>query len=396
MTKNGKFRFFLGLYFASIFSLFLYSFTQIDLSLTFSRIEVLRNAVKSFQYIGYFNRPLSGVIFSALIIILFGFYIYFLKLARDKKIERKTLWKIILSVSAILVFSYNAFSYDLFNYIFDAKIFTHYNSNPYLHKALDFPTDPMLSFMRWTHRVYPYGPAWLFLTVPLSYIGLNLFLPTLFLFKFLMGACFLASLYFIGKILRKVAPGTEPLGIAVFGLNPMILIESLVSPHLDIVMIFFALCATSKLLEKKYIFAFLLLAFSIGIKFATVFLAPIFLYIIYLQIKNKKINWELVFGLTIISMFLTVIVSSIYSGNFQPWYLLLPLSFAALLSHKYYVVIPVMLASFLALFTYLPYLYLGNWDSPVPQILRTIYIAGISLSVAIVLTYKFAVQSRKN
>ena len=155
MNKDLRFKLPFGLYFLVIFALFLYSFTQIDLSLTFSRIDFLRNLVKSFQYIGYFNRPISTYIYVGLLALLFGFYIYFLKLAQNKRIKRDLVWKLIIATIVILLFSYNAFSYDLFNYIFDAKIFTHYHMNPYLHKALDFPGDPMLSFMRWTHRAYP-------------------------------------------------------------------------------------------------------------------------------------------------------------------------------------------------------------------------------------------------
>ena len=377
------------LFLASTFVLFLYSFTQIDLSLTFSRITFLRNLVTSFQYIGYFNRPLSAFIYVTSLILLYCFYFYFLKQASKKKISKKFVWKLIIASSAILVLSYNAFSYDLFNYIFDARIYTHYHLNPYLHKALDFPGDPMLSFMRWTHRTYPYGPVWLLLTIPLSFVGSNFFLPTFFVFKLLIAASFLGSLYFVGKIFQKVAPNKETFGLVFFGLNPLIVIECLVGAHLDIVMMFFALWATHKLVEKKYVFAFLLLLISIGVKFSTVFLIPIFLLVIYLQHGNKKVNWQFVFGTSLMLMLATVFASSVYSGNFQPWYLVLPLAFATFLSNKYYVFIPSVTLSFFALLKYLPYLYLGNWDPPVPAILSNLSLTGIILSVVVIIFYHF-------
>ncbi len=387
MTKSFKLNISIGIYFVVIFFLFLYSFTQIDLSLTFSRITVLRNLVTSFQQIGYFNRPLSMYIYIGLLILLYGFYFYFLKLSLEKKISKKTVWKILIASSAILVFSYNAFSYDLFNYIFDAKIFTHYHLNPYVHKALDFPGDPMLSFMRWTHRVYPYGPIWLLLTVPLSFIGFNFFLPTFFMFKILMAASFLGSLCFIGKILQKTTPNKEIFGLVFFGLNPLVIIESLVSGHLDIVMVFFALWATHKLVEKKYALPFLLLALSTGIKFGTIFLLPIFIYILFLQKKKKSVDWDLIFKTCTIAMVITVFLSSTYSGNFQPWYLVLPLAFAVFISRRYYIFIPCIIISFFALLMYLPFLYLGNWDKPVPQILWNLQISSMILSFIAVLVY---------
>lgn len=391
---NIKLKTFIGLYIVIIISLFLYSFTQIDLSLTFSRIPALRSLVTSFQSVGYFNRPLSTYIYVSLLVLLYGFYFYFIKLAMKKKLSKQFVWKLLLITGSILVFSYNAFSYDIFNYIFDAKIFTFYHQNPYLHKALDFPSDPMLSFMRWTHRTYPYGPVWLGLAIPISYLGFNFFLPTFFLFKLLIAASFLGSLYFIGKIFRKILPEKEVLGLVFFGLNPLILIESLISGHLDMVMIVFALFATYKILNKKYFFAFLLLFTSIGIKFATVLLLPIFIFIVIYQKKKKAINWSWVFMIFTILMSVAVCLSSIYSGNFQPWYLILPLSFAVFVADRYYVFIPSVIISFFALLNYIPYLYLGNWNPPVPQILSWLQLSSIAVSILVLIIYFLLKKSK--
>ena len=141
-----------------IIGFFLYSFTQIDLSLTLSKASVWQDIQKSFQHIGYFQRPLSTLIFLILTLFLFLIYSLYLKFSLANKLTRKKVWYLIIFISIVLSFSYNAFSYDIFNNIFDAKILTYYHQNPFIHKALDFPNDPMLSFMHWTHRTYPYGP----------------------------------------------------------------------------------------------------------------------------------------------------------------------------------------------------------------------------------------------
>ena len=380
-------------YIITLLALFLYSYTQIDLSLTFSRIEFLRHLVKSFQYIGYFNRPLSAFLYIFIIISLLSFYICFLIMTLKKQIDKKTLWKLILATTIILSFSYNAFSYDLFNYMFDAKIITHYHQNPYLHKALDFPGDPMLSFMHWTHRTYPYGPIWLLLTTPLSFLGANLFIPTFFLFKTLMAASFLGTAYYIGKILQKISPSHALLGVAFFSLNPLVIIESLVSGHLDIIMIFFATFALYKLLNKKYILSLILLAISIGIKFMTAALIPIFLLIIILQQKNKKIHWDLILSLALLFMTATVIYAS-HLSNFQPWYLLDIIFLAALLPYRFFITIPFIIIPIFALFNYLPFLYLGNWNPPVPQIISGLNIFSYTASLLFLFGY-YIVTLRK-
>lgn len=367
--------------------LFLYSFTQIDLGLVISRYPFFYQIEKAFQYIGYFNRPLSTGLYLLILIGLATLYLFCLSFAKKKKIDKKFVWKIILIGVILLTFSYSAFSYDIFNYIFDAKIITHYHANPYVHKALDYPGDPMLAFMHWTQRTYPYGPIWLAITVPLSFIGLQIFLSTFFLFKMLAAASFIGSLFFIGKIFKKIKPEKEVFGLVFFGLNPLVLIECLVSAHIDIVMMFFSLMAFYFLLEKKYIKSYVSLFLSIGIKFLTGILLPMFVWIHILQKNKKKIVFNKMIGMSLILLLIGVGAESYQSGNFQSWYLIGFLSFAVFLSHKYYVLIPSVIISVLSMLLYVPFLYLGNWNAPVPQIELTIMFASYTVSIIGVFGY---------
>jgi hypothetical protein len=376
----------LVLYSILILGLFVYSFTQIDLSLTFSRIEMLRNIVGIFQHIGYFERPLSTYIYISIVILLFVFYILFLRLAARKKISKPFIWSTILVSAVLLVFSYNAFSYDMFNYIFDAKIITHYHQNPYEHKALDYQGDPMLSFMRWTHRVYPYGPVWLGITIPLSFAGFNIFLITFFIFKLLLAASYLGCTYFIGKVFQKIAPQKEIFGLVFFALNPLVIIESLVSGHIDSVMMFFSAWAIYTMVQKKYIISYITLLLSIGIKFVTAFLLPVFLFLHFYQKKNKHVPWDFVFGLGTILLTIGVMIES-HQSTFQPWYILAVLPIAVFVAHRYIVLIPSVIISIAALFNYVPFLFTGNWDKPIPQILSDLNITSYCISFFVIALY---------
>ncbi len=368
-----------------IVGLFFYSFTQIDLNLTLSEWSIWQVVQKFFQNIGYFQRPLSSFLYVIIILVLFFFYILLLWLIRIGKIwQISGIWKLIIITTLILTFSYNAFSYDLFNYIFDAKIITYYNQNPYEHKALDYPGDPMLSFMHWTHRTYPYGPVWLLLTVPLT-LGIQFFLPTFFLFKGLASISFLGSVYFLGKILRKTSPKDEIFGIVFFALNPLVIVESLVSAHNDIVMIFFAVWAIYLLVNKKVLGSFLLLLLSIGVKFATLFLLPIFIAIYFLMRSNNDLNWQKILKVFALVMIVPIILVS-YRTNFQPWYLLYVLPFVAL-TRNYIFVTPAIILSIFSLFQYLPFLYLGNWDDPVPSILSNLTFISTFIALLLVITF---------
>lgn len=380
----------------STISLFLYSFTQIDLSLTVTQNSTLHSIQKSFQEIGYFNRQLSATLFATIIAMLTLSYILIIKGVKEHVLSAKEVWRIALISTGLLLFSYNAFSYDIFNYIFDAKIVTFYSKNPYLHKALDFPTDPMLSFMRWTHRTYPYGPAWLGLTIPISYLGLQVFTVTYFLFKSLMAGAFLATAYMIKKIAKETKLIDPALAVAVFALNPLVLTESVVSAHNDIVMIFFASVSTYYFVKKRYTKSSLFLIISGGIKFATFLIAPIFvLYSIY-QLLTKKEHMRNLFRLILLSMIAAVALASLRT-NFQPWYMLYIAFPAALLSKHKYVRYPYILISAVTLAQYLPFLYTGNWDPPIPTLLQTMTLSStIVTGIFVAVLYALHVKKRRH
>lgn len=365
--------------------LFLYSFTQVDLSLTLSRLSIWQTIQKSFQYIGYFNRPLSSYLYVGLLGLMFILYGWSLYLIKKKRITRKVIWMTIFAVSAILLFSYNAFSYDMFNYMFDARIITHYQQNPYEHKALDFPGDPMLSFMRWTHRVYPYGPVWLLLSVPFSFVAGNFFLLTFYLFKLLAVFSYIGTAFFIEKISRETEGTNSLFTVAFFAFNPLVIIESLVSGHNDIVMMFFMLGAIYYSLRRKLGFSFLMFIASVGIKFATLFLLPLFAFQYFIY---KKGRFENVAYAALFIMIFTIIVAT-KRTNFQPWYLLYALPFAAFVSNKKWILVPSFIISLFALLRYLPFLYLGNWDKPVPAIMFNLTLVSIIISVAYI-AWQFA------
>jgi len=373
-------------YLLLVFGLFFYSFTQVDLNLTLSRWPPMLVMQNFLQQIGYYQRPLSVFFYIVIIFLFFIFYFLFLWLVRIEKI--RGIWGLVIATTVILTFSYNAFSYDLFNYIFDAKIVTFYQQNPYLQKALDYPSDHMVSFMRSTHRTYPYGPTWLGLTVPLSLLGFNVFLPTLYLFKGLMAASFLGTVYFLKKILDNLKMQSPLYGISLFALNPLVLIESVVSAHNDIVMMFFAVLSLYLLLRKRYIFSFTFLAVSIGIKFATILLLPVFIYIAIMQIKNKTIDFKRIFMIIFILMCAAVVIASLVSGanknpELQPWYFLMLFPFAALIAQKRIVALLTICVSFGMLLSYIPFLLTGEWPKDIVDLKIKLLIAAIAVGMLV-------------
>ena len=369
MVKPRKITF--NLYSAWIFvivALFFYSFTQIDLGLTLIRFSFWPGIQKNFQSIGYFNRPLSTALYLGILFLLFGFYLLLLRNIQEKRLRSSSLWKLILATMAILWFSYPAFSHDIFNYIFDAKIVAFYHQNPYQVKPLDFPADPMLGFMHWTHRPSIYPPLWIGLSVFPFFLGLGKFILQLLSFKLMISGAYLGTVWLIWKIAKILTPKKKMLSVAFYALNPLVLIESLVSAHNDGVMIFFAFLGFYLLLKRKKILSLLPWLFSMGIKFITAALLPVFGFTFWQAVRRKRPNGNFLVKLSLVLLSFSVIFVS-YRIGFQPWYLLWILPFMALVAFERRLYLFLFVSLFLGtLLRYTPFLYLGNWDPPVPEV----------------------------
>lgn len=341
-------------------ALLFYSFTQIDLSLTFSRASFVQVFEKAFQTVGYFNRPLSTGIFLGILLVLCILYGATLILVVKKKIHENQIRWIIIAGAVILLFSYNAFSYDFFNYMFAAKQIVHYHVNPYQFAPWDMLGDPMLSFMHSVDKVYVYGPLSLVFSVPLYVLGFGYLLPTFYLFKAFAALSYLGCVWAVYKILQKVKPERALFGAVFFGLNPLSLIEGLVSAHNDIPMMCLALFACWFLIEKKWLWSVWLLIASFLTKQVTVFLTPaFFLYLIPAIRRKLSFDWFILLCLGLQAVGGWYVLQQ---REIQPWYFLWLLPFIALLPRALWLTLVTIGISLGLLLRYVSFLYFGNWD----------------------------------
>ncbi len=354
-------------YVIAIAALFLYSYTQVDLNLTLSRASVVQTVQKNFQYVGFYQRPLSTLLYVGIIVFLFGLYLAAFTLVQKKILDRKSIWLTVCIIVCILIFSYPAaFSYDFFNYMFTAKTILVYHKSPYEVTPLMFVgIDPWVNFMRWTHLSSAYAPLWILLSLVPYLLGFGYFILIMINMKVLVALFYLLACRMIEKILLLKRPQEATIGLCLFALNPLIIVETLVSSHNDIVLSAFVLVSLWYVYKKDMTLAWFWLSMSIAAKLMTMTLVPLF-------VLKKNIWWML---LAMIAGLIIVVIRR----EFLPWYFVWILPFIALQpSHKGIVLASVIL-SFGLLISYAPYLYIGSFTSE-GQIVKTsiIFIAVIS------------------
>ena len=349
--------------------LVIYSFTRQDLNLVlynfFPYSRFWANVHEWLEQLGWYQRPLATGIFVALCLVVFITYLYLLK----KKIN--FYW--LLVIATLGIFAYPMFSYDLFNYIFNAKMVWIYQANPYIRTAIEFARDPMLRFMQNIHTPAPYAYGW---TMASLLPGLAWFFGKFTLAFWAMKAFvvlfWLGQLWILKKLVRRLFP-KQPWRFWVFALNPLVLVETLINGHNDVMMMFLALLAYWLLLQSKKVKSILLLLLSASIKYATIVLLPLF---ILRRQSLKKIDIP---TLSAIALFLVMLTRP---DQLHSWYLIWAFSFAVLAKPKWLVSVFTAL-TFGALLRYAPYIYYGHWDPPV-YLLRNLIWIGSLLFVGVV------------
>ena len=336
-------------------ALFLFSYTQVDLSLTLSQASLFQWVEKTFQYVGYFERPIATTWFVGVVILYVLLYGTILLVVRKFGMTLKNLWVIIFLTAGLLLLSYPALSYDIFNYMFTAKTVLFYHQNPYLVTPLQFTgVEPWLSFMHWTHLPSAYTPIWIMITLPFYLLGFGYFLLTLWNFKLIAAIFYLITTWYIKKILDLKDKKNTVLAVAIFALNPVVIFEILVSAHNDIVMMALAMMSLYYFMIKKRTLSYLLLAFSVAAKLITIFLYPVIVF-------GYKRIWALIAMCIGLALVLT-------QRAILPWYWVWVVPFVALLPDKKQFIIMSTGVSMGLLLSYAPFFYFGNWNPPVPTI----------------------------
>lgn len=344
----------------------IYSYGFVDPNLHLTNV-VWFNALQKPLSVFVFERMNSaGAVFT---LIVGGLYIVFARLMRFSNTDLKrmlTIRRRILfgCIVVILVFSYPAFTHDLFNYLTTARVMYVHRENPYLVMPVEIPNESALAFTRAANKFALYGPTWLLLTWIPHELGQGSVWRTIIAFKLLITVFYATMLYLIYRITKSMKQ------VFFFGLNPLVLIEVLLSGHNDIVMMVFALLALIATNNWVSIVSWLA---SVGVKGATIVLAPL----VFAPPMEKQRLYRTAYWL----MFGVFVIFAPIREELYPWYAVWLLTFAA--------VIPITKRSFIHGFTialciglsmrHLPYILTREYGGWGPML--RMFLTGIPVTI---------------
>ncbi len=352
-----------------IYALFSYSLTAPNLVLSSNQLFW---KFQTFMWKNFFNnRELlsqSYIVIISLLIINYSILIFKFKEIFETIQKKKILFFLILLFIPLFL-SNNALSYDVFNYIFNAKMVHIYQANPHISSAIKFSDDNWLRFMHNVHTPAPYGYGFTILSMIPYYLGFGKFILIWFnfrLFNIILIFLIMSIIYHYQKKITKQS-------LLLF-LNPLFLIEIISNSHNDLYMmipaiISFLLITNSRLKIKHILGSIILLFLSISIKLATLAILPIWLLLLLNKLsKLKKFKFLTEFlnqywaDTCAILMFLPLITAR--SQQFHPWYLTWVLIWIPFMKNKQLIKL-IIIASFTSLYRYLPFLINNDYSTTI-------------------------------
>ncbi len=300
------------------------------------------------------NKTLVTILYLCFIALLFVSYLFIIKSVNRKRFNSKDV-RFLIGITCVgLFFSYPAMlSYDIFNYLTTAKVLFFHHENPYLIMPIEFLGDPFLLFTHAANKLALYGPVWILFSGVPHFLGAGNFIVTLMSFKLVALIFYVLTVLLIWKLAKNLYV------VSLFAFNPLIILESLLSSHNDIIMVFLVLLSFFLMQNKKYLLALLIFGASILIKYATLILLPIFIFMLWKNYKGKDINWKNIYYFSFLSMLIIFLLSPLREEMY-PWYAVWFLPFIFLIPEKKNILYLSIAFSFGLLLRYAPFMYSGT------------------------------------
>jgi hypothetical protein len=196
-----------------------------------------------------------------------------------------------LLFSLILLLTPVLLSSDIYTYAMRGRIVSVHHQNPYIVPASEFPQDKFLELTdpAWRGQRDNYGPLWTLFAALLTWIGGDRLSWTIFLFKLWGLAGNTLSLWLIYRIARAMDLKKSREILALYALNPFILIEFVNNGHNDVWMVVFGLLALYCYYVKKDVGIIPCLILAGLVKFAFWLLIPLLLIFLW---REKRLRYN--------------------------------------------------------------------------------------------------------
>lgn len=156
---------------------------------------------------------------------------------------RMILWAVAALAGLVFVFIPAMLSHDILVYAGYSRLLAIHHANPYFVPLIAFPHDPYASLNYWGHFVAAYGPVWLGVCWLVGLVVGPQVAAYVLAYRLFALAVHLLNTWLVGRTLRALGTSQRAitLGVLLYALNPLVLLESAFGGHNDVFMLTFIL-----------------------------------------------------------------------------------------------------------------------------------------------------------
>lgn len=246
-------------------------------------------------YLSNLNTGLSNTLVfwsvSIWLLVILCFYLFFFKKRIIFSFPLLSAVFIVLSLSLSLLLPLT--SNDLYSYVYQGRVWSVFGLNPYVHTYSSLFQDnfsPVLNNY-WSFRTSPYGPLFTVFSGFFTYIFQASLLGSLLSLKIFFASLNIAVGVLIYRFRFSLA------SFYLYAFNPLVLFEVAINGHNDICLVFFliwSIILASRSKNKSVFWSFLLLFFSIAIKYLSLVLIPIWLIIFWREASSRRSRFHVI------------------------------------------------------------------------------------------------------
>jgi alpha-1,6-mannosyltransferase len=224
----------------------------------------------------------TRVLFAVLLAALFG--LYGLALWLVARVSRRAVMVAVLGTTLafqlVLLLLPGTFSTDLFSYAFYGEVAGRFAASPYVQVPDDFPAHPLYLLINplWRDAPSVYGPVWIAISSIVGALWGGDVLAQVLAYHLIADGCHWANLAALWWALRRLRPGAEPFGLALYAWNPLVVFEFAANGHNDGLLVLFLLLAMGLVARGRDWRAVAALVLSVATKYTTVLLLPLLVW----------------------------------------------------------------------------------------------------------------------
>ncbi|MGZ4131604.1 MAG: hypothetical protein ACXVWF_01035 [Actinomycetota bacterium] len=194
-------------------------------------------------------------------------FLLVLREAWNGRLTMRTVAILSLCYLAVVLMLPLLFSRDVYSYAFYGKIVSTYGGNPYVLTPADFWRNGIYRYTwpGWRPTPSVYGPLFTWISV---YMTRLLQSPTSVIsgYQTLAAAASVGTMVILGRLLMKVRPDRAIFGVAMIGLNPIVVFHVVGGGHNDMLVGFFVAAAVALLFARRDLLSAIALGLGMSVK----------------------------------------------------------------------------------------------------------------------------------